>query len=130
MRILIVEDDDTQRILLRRIIEKLLCCNVIEAKNGLEGLTKIENESPDAIFLDLWMPLMNGIEVLQKITHTMNKNSVPVVVTSAISDKEIVARVISLGVTDYLLKPFTNKQVNERVIKIQKLISAKVPAVS
>jgi YesN/AraC family two-component response regulator len=118
IKILIVDDDDIQRTLLRHTLEKNFSCDILEAKNGLEGLRAIERTRPDMIFLDIWMPVMNGPQMVERLKQMHHTFSIPVIILSGIGDKEMIARIISLGVSDYLLKPLHNEQVIDRFTKI------------
>jgi YesN/AraC family two-component response regulator len=118
VKILIVEDDETQRKVLRLILEKSLSCEIIEAKNGVEALRQIENSEPDIMFLDIWMPVMNGIQVVERMKEMPKYHSTPTIVLSAISDRETIARIISLGVRDFILKPLHRDQIMDRLSKI------------
>ncbi|MFA6540991.1 MAG: response regulator [Bacteroidota bacterium] len=118
MKILIVEDDELQRILLRKIIEKHYRCEIFEARNGIEGLRVVEDSQPDLIFLDIWMPILNGLNMLIRMKEKNLLGSVSVVVLSAITNREIAAQIIALGVNDFLLKPLKNDQVLERISKV------------
>lgn len=81
-KILIIEDDDNQRLLYREELEEL-GYRVIEAANAEEGLRLVEEEKPDLVILDIWMPDMNGLEALTRI-YDMNPN-LPVIINTAYS---------------------------------------------
>jgi DNA-binding NtrC family response regulator len=81
-KILIIEDDDNQRLLYREELEEL-GYRVIEAANAEEGLRLVEEEKPDLVILDIWMPDMNGLETLTRI-YDMNPN-LPVIINTAYS---------------------------------------------
>lgn len=76
---------------------------VICANSGQEALTMVEQEKPDIVVLDVFMPGMNGFEVLEKIRQTTVK--VPVLVSSARAS--IAERAMSLGANGFIAKPFT-----------------------
>jgi len=101
---LIVEDDNRFRALLRRLLEKKFHMIVFEADNGMKGFEVYKRESSNlnVVFLDIAMPFMNGIELLEKIRGE-DKN-IPVIVMTCMCDKESVQRMIELGVTEYILK--------------------------
>jgi two-component system response regulator len=105
MKILVVDDDEGVKLILRRLIGLKLFTTPIEASNGLEGLLKVEKEAPDLVLLDLGMPLRGGVEFLEKLRESKTYASTPVIVISSSKDKEIVGKLISLGISGYLLKP-------------------------
>ena len=117
MKILIVEDDEVQRAFLRKVLEKYYSAEVTEAKNGVEGLRSLKTKQPDLVILDLMMPLMNGHNMLEKMRDDTSTQRIPVIILSINKDKEIIEKVAGFGVVDYLLKPLTVHQINERLTK-------------
>jgi len=103
-KILIVDDDNKLRILLRRLLEKKFRMQVFDAENGIEGIEIYKKESPDLIFLDISMPYMNGIEYLVKLRQEYEDITTPVVVLTNLSNKEAVEKLVKLGITDYVIK--------------------------
>jgi DNA-binding NarL/FixJ family response regulator len=123
MKILVVDDDDGVKLILRRLIGLKLFTTPIEASNGLEGLLKVEKEEPDLILLDIGMPLRGGVEFLEKLRESKTFATTPVIIISSSNDKEIVAKLISLGISGYILKPLdyekTFKIISDVVAKIK-----------
>lgn len=117
MKILIVDDDHSQQFLIAHYLQKLFAnCEVITADNGMEGLQKIQLETPDVVLLDISMPVLNGLDMLEKI-RCMFLNKIPVVVLSALNDQTTILRMVSMGIVDYLIKPVTPYQVMEKIEK-------------
>lgn len=114
----IITIDDSS--IIRKIINKAFLpfdCVMSEAENGAEGLVAIYREKPDLIILDLTMPIMNGIEMLEKLKIDESVKDIPVIMLTAESSKDIVVQIIKLGVKDYISKPFQPEQLIERVKK-------------
>lgn len=80
-----------------------------EASNGVEGLKKIEQHRPQAVFADIRMPVMDGIEFLQELRK--RKLRCETVVLSGFNDYELVRRAMKLGAVDYLTKPFGKNEI-------------------
>lgn len=118
MKILLIDDDESQRTLLRHVVAKKTNGEIIEAKNGIEGLRLIGIHSPDLIILDIWMPIMNGLEMLEKLKLDEIHSTIPVIIITAVGDKETIQRAVSYGVFGYILKPFTSEQVFTVLSKI------------
>jgi two-component system nitrogen regulation response regulator NtrX len=93
-RILVIDDEAEIRKSLRMILE-YDGYEVLEASAGAEGLTLAEREAPDLVFLDVKMPGMDGLEVLQRLQAS--RESLPVVVISGHATKEVVAKSIKIG---------------------------------
>ncbi len=101
--ILFVEDNETSR---RMVKHKLISEGfwVIEAINGVEAIKILNEDSIDAILLDLYMEKMNGFKVLSIIKNSPKLADIPVVVYSAKGSDEIIDKVINAGADDFLLK--------------------------
>jgi CheY-like chemotaxis protein len=104
-RFLVVEDDDTIQLVIKRLLTKHFQCEISTAKNGLEALKKLEIELPDLVLLDVSMPVMNGIETLQAIRGNERIADLPVIILTAMNDKASVSNLVTKGISDYLLKP-------------------------
>lgn len=119
MKILIVDDERFGRAMLCRFISKRFSfCDVREAENGREALELVNQDSPDAIFLDLRMPVMNGIEMLEELRNNLLFKEIPVIITSAIQEKSIIMHLTQLGIESYLVKPIDIDTAYSRIGKI------------
>ena len=116
-KILTVDDSKTIRMIVTRAF-KGFACEIFEATDGVEGLTVAQRERPDIILLDLTMPVMDGAEMLGKLKSDPDLRSIPVVMLTAESGRENVLRIAKLGVRDYLVKPFKEELIVERVGRI------------
>jgi class 3 adenylate cyclase len=103
--ILIADDDGLSRKLLRRLIEQE-GHRVCAAATGAEALELFGKEPIDIVLLDIVMPELDGISVLERLKATPSANHVPVIMISAIDETESVVRCIEIGADDYLPKPF------------------------
>ena len=92
-RVLVIDDDDTFRYILRQIIANEPRYEVLEADNGGDGLRLAKDERPDVIVLDLQMPHVDGFTVLQELNADRRTSIIPVVVsTSLVVNAELKAR--------------------------------------
>lgn len=100
---LIVEDEDT----IRKVIAIKFGregFNILQAKNGEEGLELFMKEKPEIILLDLLMPVMDGIDMLRRVRQCEGGKDVPVIIFTNLTDAEKTAKGLELGVRDYLIK--------------------------
>ncbi|MDO8470953.1 MAG: response regulator [bacterium] len=118
--ILLVEDDEFIRSLLGDKFRSL-GYKVQEAKDGKEGVEKAKKEKPDAIVMDLMMPVMDGFEALKQIKEDKDLSSLPVVILSNVDQKTDLDRAMALGAADYLIKIYNTPE--EIVEKVRKAIS-------
>jgi len=113
-KILSIDDSRTVRMIVTRTL-KNHDCTICEATNGEEGLVVAARERPDVILLDITMPVMDGITMLGKLRADPELKGTPVIMLTAESGRENVAHIASLGVRDYLVKPFREDQLIEKL---------------
>lgn len=101
--ILIAEDEKS---LSKALTDKFSSENfdVVSVSNGKECLEVLENQKPDFLILDLVMPEMDGLELLDKISSNEDMKNLPVLVLTNLSDMDKISQVIEKGVHDYLVK--------------------------
>ena len=103
--IVIVEDNEDLRFYLKDNLKGQY--HVEEAANGREGWEKIKLVNPDLVVSDVMMPLMDGIELARKIKTEMLTAHIPVILLTAMGSEEKQLEGLSVGVNDYITKPFT-----------------------
>lgn len=119
LKTILIDDEPLALSRLRRLLEKHTgIFNIVsEARNGAEGLIEINKFDPDIIFLDIEMPLLNGFEMLSKLTK------MPLVVFSTAYDQYAI-RAFEENSVDYLLKPVENDRLIKTIDKIRNIINA------
>ena len=117
IKILTVDDSLTIRLVVMKAFQPF-DCTVCEATNGEEGLAVARTERPDLILLDLNMPVMDGIVMLKTLRADPDLKSTPVIMLTAECDRESIFLVTRLGVSDYILKPFSESLLIERARRI------------
>ena len=128
-KILSVDDSRTIRLIVGKTFRPYDCV-ILEAANGEEGLAAAAAEKPDLIVLDITMPVMDGVTMLTKLKENETSKGIPVIMLTAESGRENVAYIAKLGVRDYLVKPFQDAQLIEKVQRVVALQpkAASVPA--
>lgn len=114
-KILLIEDDKFLREL---IIQKLgkEGFDVSEAPEGESGLSKMKEERPDLVLLDLILPGIDGFEVLSRMKKDTELGSIPVIILSNLGQKDDVQKGMDLGAEDYLIKAhFTPGEIVEKI---------------
>lgn len=113
-KVLIVDDDPFIVKLLRMKVEQL--GHIVEsAGDGEEGLRAAMAMGPDLILLDLMMPQMNGLEMCRRLRATTAGQHVPVIMLTAKAQERDIEAGFAAGATDYLVKPFSPRDLQARL---------------
>lgn len=114
-KILVVDDMEINRELLRTILEKKYTIEV--AANGKQALQILQKKEPDlsAVLLDLQMPEMDGFAVITAMEERNLLEKIPVLIISSEQATEVESRCLELGVSDFIHKPFDSSIVQNRV---------------
>jgi len=110
-RILIVEDSPTMRQLLVFALKRMKDVDIVEAQDGMDGLRKVTGDEFDLAFVDINMPVMDGLKLISLIRGEENLASMPICVITTEGAKEDRERALSLGANEYLTKPIQANKV-------------------
>ncbi|MGF1484229.1 MAG: PleD family two-component system response regulator [Opitutales bacterium] len=119
MRLKILTTDDSKAV--RIIIKKCFTSydvDIFEASNGVEGLAVASKETPDIILLDVTMPVMDGVEMLTKLKSDPLLKGIPVIMLTAEAGRENVLKIAKIGIRDYIVKPFKEDVLIEKVGRV------------
>ncbi|MCX8070307.1 MAG: response regulator [Thermodesulfovibrionales bacterium] len=115
---IIVDDSNTVRRLVRKIIEtKIGSNNIYEASTGEEALKIIKEKQVDIIISDWDMPNMTGDELLYEIKNNPKTKHIPFIMMTTHGEKDFIITAIQLGVSHYLVKPFTPQELEDSIRK-------------
>jgi DNA-binding response OmpR family regulator len=123
-KILVVEDDRTLLDLLRYNLEKE-GHEVVTAMDGGEAIDRARSSPPDAIVLDIMLPVLNGLEVCRILRKEM---SVPIIMLTARDDEIDKISGLDAGADDYMTKPFSMRELLARVRAILRRTDIQIPA--
>lgn len=115
MRILIVDDHEPIRKILKSLLKKIGFGDVQEAVDGIEALRMLKQSKFDVVLLDWNMPNMSGLDVLKEIRKDETLKGVRVIMVTAETSKEKVLEAINLGVSEYVVKPFTPEVLKKKI---------------
>jgi two-component system, NtrC family, response regulator AtoC len=105
-KVLAVDDQDDMRWLLAHLLRER-GLEVLTAEDGEEALERVKREAPQVVLLDLKIPRLDGMQVLEKIRAI--DSEVPVIVITAYGDIPSAVKAMKLGAYDFLTKPFNNE---------------------
>jgi two-component system sensor histidine kinase/response regulator len=112
--LLVVDDNEANRDVLSRRLERQ-GYTVATAENGRKAIEMLSADAFDLVLLDIMMPEMDGYEVLQLLKADAHLKHIPVIMISALSELDSVARCIEMGAEDYLFKPFNPTLLKARI---------------
>lgn len=112
---LVVDDFYVMRKVVINQLRKMGAKNIIDVENGVEAM-KILKQQPITLVLSDWnMPVMTGLELLQNIRGDDHLQSIPVLMITAEAERSFVEQAIIAGISGIIVKPFTNRLLEERV---------------
>ena len=109
--VLVVEDYDETRLLMRQVLERK-GCRVIEAETGVEAVTCARQGGIDLILMDLGLPLIDGVSVTIRIREISSMMNVPIVALTAYDSDEVRASALEAGCDEFINKPIDADQLN------------------
>ena len=118
---IIVADDDAALLQTLTWILKNKGYEVIPVPNGENLVTRLEEESPDLLMLDIMMPKVDGLQLLDRIKHDQRWADLPVLMVSSMPPEEATVRSLGLGAADFIPKPF---RVGELVARVEARLQA------
>lgn len=115
--VLIVDDSSVMRTIVERSLRAagFQLGRVIEAGNGADALSVLDNTSVRLIFMDINMPEMDGIEFLRAVRKSESAKDIPVLMLTTEGSERKVLEAISLGARGYIRKPFTSDEMRRQV---------------
>lgn len=117
LKLLVVDDSETVREILRKFFEDY-SFEVVTCNNGLAGIKQAIEQKPDIIFLDIFMPNFNGIEMLKVIKTLEETKNIPVIVITANNDKINVLASVEAGAEKVIAKPLSKNNIVKAIESI------------
>lgn len=117
--ILIVDDDDSFRTLMREVLQNL-GYGVREAASGNDALKRLQEQIPDLVLLDIMMPDIDGVSLCREIRAQEATATVPVLIVSALADSDTVNDALLFGATDFIVKPM---DLDALQVKVEKALT-------
>jgi putative two-component system response regulator len=114
-KVMIVDDEAINIKILRRLLELEGFTSFVTTSDAPTALSLIRQEQPDIVLLDLMMPYVSGLEILTQIRDDEAICFIPVVILTAVTDRETRVRAVELGATDFLNKPVDASELVPRV---------------
>lgn len=117
-KVLVVDDIFANQFLLASMLEEMNC-NIRTASNGLEAFQALEAEKIDLVFMDIEMPVMNGLEATRKLKADPRFRDTPVIALTAHNLEDFCAQFETVGFDSILEKPYTSERISEVLAKFR-----------
>jgi chemosensory pili system protein ChpA (sensor histidine kinase/response regulator) len=114
IKAMVIDDSITMRKVTGRLLERLNM-EVTTAKDGLEAVTKLEEQIPDLVILDIEMPRMDGFEVAAHIRNQAQLRHIPIIMVTSRGGEKHRNRAAKIGVNEYLTKPYQEEEMIKSV---------------
>ncbi|MBC8445458.1 MAG: response regulator [Rhodospirillaceae bacterium] len=114
----LVAEDEPNIVLSLQFIMKKAGLNVRVAENGAQAVREIEIEKPDVVLLDIMLPKQDGFSVCETIKSNAEWADIKVIMLTAKSRDEDRQRAMDLGADDYITKPFSTRELVDRVLEL------------
>ena len=114
--ILVVENDSIQRDLIKLALSRMEC-QVVAVQHGAEALAVFERATPKVVLLDLFLPQMSGLEVIERLRENGKIWNTTIIVISSFGFPEVVEQAKETGAYDFIIKPFEGDLLIKRVKK-------------
>jgi two-component system, chemotaxis family, chemotaxis protein CheY len=120
LSILIIDDSQFMRRIVRNCLLNVGIKNVFEAADGIAGLESIRTISPDVVILDWELPLLNGAELARIVRSpgVFPVPNVPIIMLSSYGERWRVVEASRIGINEYLIKPISAKALFDRMVAI------------
>ncbi len=119
-KILVVDDSKVTRLMIGRTLEltKIPIDELHEAANGQEGLDALRAHTVDVVIADINMPVMNGMEMIERIKAESAMRAIPIVVISTEGSTTRIDELRALGIKAYVRKPFTPEGIRDSLKEV------------
>jgi two-component system chemotaxis response regulator CheY len=117
MKILIADDEDACRALLQDMFAADTAVKLAMARDGAEAWWHLTepNQRFDLCILDLKMPVVDGLKLIERIRTTPNLRHLPIILCTGINDRDTVGKALRLAITHYVVKPYKPESMREKI---------------
>jgi putative two-component system response regulator len=121
-KIMIVDDEQYNILVVQKYLRDRGFCNLVATCDATQAMAMIDDERPDVLLLDIIMPEVDGLQILQAVRQDRHLCHVPVLILTASAEAEVKLRALELGATDFLAKPVDP---SELILRLRNTLLAK-----
>lgn len=118
IKVLVIDDFASMRRIVKGVLKQIGFTKIIEAEDGNGALQMLKKEEIGLILCDWNMPRMTGIELLKAAKGDESLKDIPFILVTAEGQKDNVVEAVQAGVSNYIMKPFTSKALEEKIKKV------------
>jgi len=107
LKVLIVDDSSTMRRIIAKTLKSLDVDEILQAADGVDAITILNDKKVDLVLSDWNMPRMNGLRMVKKLRENPDTASIPIIMVTTEAERASVVEAIKAGANNYLAKPFT-----------------------
>jgi putative two-component system response regulator len=117
-KLMVVDDEPTNVKIVRRLLELEGFSQFVTTTDGRKAMTLIRDERPDCVLLDLMMPFVTGLDVLDEMRHDPETAHIPAIILTAVTDHKVRCEALKRGASDFLNKPVDPAELAPRVVNV------------
>ena len=117
-KLMVVDDEPTNVKIVRRLLELEGFSQFVTTTDGRKAMTLIRDERPDCVLLDLMMPFVTGLDVLDEMRHDPATAHIPAIILTAVTDHKVRCEALKRGASDFLNKPVDPAELAPRVVNV------------
>ncbi len=118
LRVLVVDDSSTMRRIVKTALRDIGMRNIVMAEDGDEAWDTLQNDTIDLVLSDHKMPRMSGEEFLKLVRADERYKTLPFIMVTAEAFRDNVMNAVKLGVSNYIVKPFSASQLQDKIEKV------------
>ena len=118
LRVLVVDDSSTMRRIVKTALQDIGMRNIVMAEDGDEAWDTLQNDTIDLVLSDHKMPRMSGEEFLKLVRADERYKTLPFIMVTAEAFRDNVMNAVKLGVSNYIVKPFSASQLQDKIEKV------------
>ncbi len=113
----IVEDDPQALKFMTDVVSKL-GFQILESKDSQEVLEKLKDNSPDLFLMDIMLPQTSGLDLIKEIKKIDKHTNTPIIMTTALDDKEYIKEAVAVGANAYVTKPISLNRLRNKIFTL------------
>ena len=125
MKIIIIEDSNTLRYIMVKLLKELGYTGIAAVESAEEGWQLLQKETYDILLLDWKLPRMSGLDLLKQIRVTPQFASLQVIMVTTVHERKNIMQAVQIGVQGYIIKPIDSKVLSKKLKEVEEVLNKK-----